>query len=776
MTRPPPLLVTGGALKGRTASELAQRQTPVIEAGTTLGPYVVERLIGQGGAGAVYLARRQVGFEQRVAIKTVAKSSSWSQRFARERETLGRLSHRAIVRIFDAGESDTVSWLAMEYVEGTAIDKDAARRRLDWTSRVQLMADICDALHYAHRELIVHGDLKPGNILVDAQGDPKIVDFGIATDLRSADDTGDHAFTPAFASPEQAAAQRLTTASDTFQCGRLLQVLCLLDESVPMPAWAREDLDAICDRATAPDPAARYESAAALAADLRALLEVRPVAAHPSSRGYRGRRLLRRHRAGVAAALTLALALAGGLVGSLWQAHRAQLHAEEAQRQARNAERSAQFVVSLLQAGNPEASNAPRSVVALLRDADARIDGELADLPLAAAQMRVTIGESLSALGHLPEGIDALERGVEQLRALGEPARRELARTLHTLASRQLTASRVEEAIATSEDALHQFDVLGEPVSLDRLAAMTVVARALGMRNRLDEQRVLYRRILADRTQLLGPDDSRLAVDWNNLGAAALQSDDYAEAEESYRQALRTIVLPPAAPESRQAWLHAGLGVVYANSWRFDEADASLAQAKAVAERLLGPDHPLLGAIAVGQANVRNLQGQFVEAETLARRAIGLYAPIDHIDRFSADIQLGFAELGQHRYEDAAATFREARQRALAVRGEDEPLSWIAVAGEGLAQIRAGDRNGLDTMQQAIAVLDTHPDWPQRARVRVLGLLVEANQHLGDTAAVRRWRERELAQHRDLLGLEHARVIELAAALDIVPVPPTDTR
>lgn len=769
MTRPPAFLITGGALKGRTAAELAQRQAPVIQAGTTLGPYVVERLIDQGGAGAVYLARRQVGFEQRVAIKTVAKSSGWSQRFAGERETLGRLSHRAIVRIFDAGESDTVSWLAMEYVEGTPIDKDAAHRALDWTARIRLMAEVCDALQYAHRELIVHGDLKPGNILVDAQGDPKIVDFGIATDLRSEDDSGDHAFTPAFASPEQVAAQRLTTASDVFQCGRLLQVLCPVDGEPALPGWARQDLDAICARATQPDPAARYESAAALAADLRALLHVHPVAAHPASRNYRWRRFLRRNRAGVAAALTLTLALIGGLVGSLWQAHRAHLHAEEAQRQANNAERSARFVVSLLQAGNPETSNAPRSVVALLLDADTRIDAELADLPLAAAQMRVTIGESLSALGRLPEGIDALERGVEQLRALGDPARRELARTLHTLASRQLTASRVDEAIATSEDALHQFDAIGEPVSLDRLAAMTVVARALGMRNRLDEQRVLYRRILADRTQLLGPDDSRLAVDWNNLGAAALQSDDYAEAEESYRQALRTIVLPPTAPESRQAWLHAGLGVVYANSWRFDDADAALAQAQSIAERLLGPDHPLLGAIAVGQANTRNLQGRFADAETFAHRAIAVYAPIDHIDRFSADIQLGFAHLGQQRFEQAIAAFRDARERALAVRGDDEPMSWIAVAGEGLARIRAGDATGLTAMQQAIDTLDAHPEWPQRARVRVLGLLVEANEHLGQTDAIRHWRERELAQQRSLLGSDHPHVKELAAALEAEP-------
>lgn len=767
-------LVTGGALRGSTLAGLVQRPAPAISAGWRFGPYVVERLIGQGGAGAVYRARREIGFEQDVAIKVVHASSEWRQRFASEQELLGRLSHRAIVRIFDAGETDGYSWLAMEHVAGLPIDQHFAANRLVWKARVAILAEICDALQYAHRELIVHGDLKPSNVLIGPHRDPKIVDFGIATDLRNADDVPDHAFTPAFASPEQVQGHRLTTAADIYQCGRLLDVLCLqatghteVDAAAAVPAWQRRDLEAIVTRATAADPFERYPSASALAADLRNTLSGQPLSARADTRGYRSRVFVRRHRGPIVAAAALALALVGGLVASLWQARIARTYAHEAERQAHNAQRTRDFVVSLLQAGNPEVASgrASRSVAELLLDADARIDRELSDVPASRAEMLVAVGSSLAVLGKTDEGIAALERGVEQLRALGPDARHDLATALHVLATRLVLVSRLDEAAARTEEALRLYDEIGETASLERLAAMTTQARVFGMRGRYHEQNRLYWNILRGRTALVGSDDSRLAVDWNNIGAAALFDDRYAEAERAYREALRVIVHPPATPESRQVWLHAGLGAVYANAWRLEEADRELQTGLEIAARTLPEGHAIVGSLLATLANVRRQQERHEDALAYAQRAVGVFAPISHTDLHTAELQVGLAQAALGRPREALPWFEQSIAHGRQVRGDQEPGVWVAQAAAGLARLQLGERGAVADIQDSVDRLAAQPERSRRSYVRILGLMAQAMQLTGDAAAERHYRQGELELYRELLGADHPLVARLQQTL-----------
>jgi non-specific serine/threonine protein kinase/serine/threonine-protein kinase len=388
------------AAHGEAESFLEQPAAPPVEApdfaGRRLGPYELVREIGRGGMGTVYLARRVDGqFEKDVAIKLVPRGLAGDQaveRFRREQQILASLDHPHIAHLLDAGATDEgVPYVVIEYVQGDPIDRYCDARRLPVADRLRLIATVCDAVQFAHRHLVVHRDLKPSNILVSADGTIKLLDFGIA---KLIDDpvsdaaltrTGVHPMTPEYASPEQVAGQRMTTASDVYSLGLLLYELLTgvrahnlksssLDEIVrvvcesaperPSAALARlapeeqarigearsappdrlrrqleGDLDHIVLAALRKEPDRRYTSVAALADDLRNYLDERPVNARGESVTYRAGKFLRRHALPAAAVALALVALVAGLVATLWQAREAEQARRVADGERRRAER-----------------------------------------------------------------------------------------------------------------------------------------------------------------------------------------------------------------------------------------------------------------------------------------------------------------------------------------------------------------------------------------------------------------------------------------------------
>ncbi len=320
----------------------------LLQTGQRIGAYIIVRTLGHGGMGSVYLAARADGyFEKQVAIKILkltGKTGDLVQRFRAEREALASLDHPNIAGIFDAGMADTgLPYFVMEYVPGRRVTTFVAERQLSIRRRLELFLKICAAVEAAHRRRIVHRDLKPGNILINEEGEPKLLDFGIAK-LLATDSTleetatGQQRFTPICASPEQATGDTVTTASDIYALGTLLyemlagqtphrfsqrnpsaeevkQVICeqtplRLSEVVSDPAEAhilRGELDAIVLMAMQKEPAKRYSSVSALAADIRRCLAARPVQALPQTKSYRLRSLVRRNKV-VAISLTLGVA------------------------------------------------------------------------------------------------------------------------------------------------------------------------------------------------------------------------------------------------------------------------------------------------------------------------------------------------------------------------------------------------------------------------------------------------------------------------------------
>jgi tetratricopeptide (TPR) repeat protein/predicted Ser/Thr protein kinase len=338
----------------------------VLAPGSRVGAWRVLRVIGRGGMGEVYLAERgDASFDKQVALKLVQGmlTPAARQRFTAEKQALARLEHPHIARLIDAGESD-VGWpyLVMEYVDGTPLDETLAGRPLEFILAIFLQ--VCDALAHAHRQLVLHRDIKPNNILVDRDGNAKLLDFGVAKLLQSAEvseesHTVDRAYTPDYASPEQVFGHPIGVGSDVYSLGVLLYrlltgvppyrfdagntaalVRALTDAPIALPSRAvltdartqtserrkrsrqlAGDLDTVLMKALQKSPERRYASVDAFADDLRRYLAHKPIQARPDAFWYRTGKFLRRNTLGVAAATAVMLALIGGLAASLWQAH-----------------------------------------------------------------------------------------------------------------------------------------------------------------------------------------------------------------------------------------------------------------------------------------------------------------------------------------------------------------------------------------------------------------------------------------------------------------------
>jgi tetratricopeptide (TPR) repeat protein/tRNA A-37 threonylcarbamoyl transferase component Bud32 len=329
--------------------------------GARVGPHRIVRELGRGGMGTVYLAERQDGeFDQRVAIKVVGwnlRSPLLLDRFRQERRILASLEHANIARLLDGGTTaDGTPYVVLEYVEGLPIDEFCDAQALTVRDRIELFRTVCHAVHYAHQRLIIHRDIKAGNILMSADGTPKLLDFGIAKllDPSAEDDavgqTIVRALTLSSASPEQVRGERITIATDIYALGVLLYRLLTgggpygeavrteaelarsICETTPMAPSAASratnggersigrDLDMIVLKALRKDPDRRYSTALELSDDLERYLQGRPVLAAPDTAAYRTAKFVRRHRTLVGGSLILLVAIVGGAGAAFWQA------------------------------------------------------------------------------------------------------------------------------------------------------------------------------------------------------------------------------------------------------------------------------------------------------------------------------------------------------------------------------------------------------------------------------------------------------------------------
>ena len=568
-----------------------------------IGPYTLRSEIGRGGMGAVYLAERSDReFEGRVAVKLVKRGMDTDfilERFRSERQILSSLSHASIARLLDGGTTaDGMPYFVMEYVEGKHLLEYADERRLPLSERIALFCSVCDAVSYAHRNLVVHRDLKPGNILVATDGTPKLLDFGLAKLLVPAGEPGEAAstlaaqrmLTPGYASPEQIRGERVTTAGDIFSLGVVLYRL-LAGEGPFMGRTAEEvsravleqqpkstkkalgeDLDTILSKALQKEPARRYASVDQLSEDLRRYTEGRPVLARKDTLTYRARKFVTRHRFGVAAAVLVALLLAGSTGTALWQARRAMQKEALALRRFEEVRRLAHTVMFELHDGIQTLPGSTPARALLVRTALRYLNGLALDTEsdpellreLAAAYERIGDVQGGTNQGNLGDTGGALRSYSTALR---------IREALVEVSGASDDRSRLAESLARTSHALARSGALR--------AALANARRCVVIR---EELLVLEPGVLRRKTDL--------AAASHTLGDALWENGDLAAAVESFTKetALQESVLvcePGPGARRNVAIAHFKLGSALAGIGKPAVALPHLEKAAAMADELL---------------------------------------------------------------------------------------------------------------------------------------------------------------------------------------------
>jgi serine/threonine-protein kinase len=444
---------------GDAVKVLEQRSTRVSE-GLRIGAYRVLREIGRVGMGTVCLAARDDDeFQKLVAVKIIRRGLDTDDiihRFRSERQILAMLDHPNIARLLDGGSTeDGLPYFVMEYIEGEPMDVYCDSHKLNVTERLRLFQGVCAAVSYAHQNLVIHRDIKPGNVLV-RDGVPRLLDFGIAkllsTELsgQAKTRTGVRPLTPEYASPEQVRGEVITTASDVYGLGALLyelltgrsplpcasqseleRAICEQEPERPSEAALRKgpepgeglplltpaavsqvregtpeklrrrlqgDLDNIVLMALRKEPPRRYSSPAQLSEDIDRHLASLPVRARPDTRGYRAAKFIRRNKTWVAMAAVTFLSLAGGIAVSLHQMQVAKQQRDLARLEQAKAARINAFLQDMVGysgvVGGTANHRIDATVAEMLDDAAGRVEKELADQPAVKAELLATIGRT----------------------------------------------------------------------------------------------------------------------------------------------------------------------------------------------------------------------------------------------------------------------------------------------------------------------------------------------------------------------------------------------
>ncbi len=732
---------------------------PAVPMPERVGPYRLIRELGRGGMGSVWLAERgDMLVGRSVALKL--PHGSWrlprlAERLEREREILATLSHPNIARLYDAGVSDDGQpWLALELVDGESIDVWIARCAPGLRERLHLFTQVVQAVAYAHGQLVVHRDLKPANILVTAEQQAKLLDFGIAKLLEGgvAEATAltreaGRAYTPEYASPEQARGDALGTASDIYSLGVVLYELLTgmrpppagSGRPPPRPSEAAHrpalhgDLDAIVLKALEPLPAARYPTAQALAEDIERHLQGLPVQARPANAGYLVRRFLMRHAWATGVTTAALFGVLGGAGVAMWQA-------QVARAEARRAEAVTTFMADVLREADPyRATDSKPTVEGLIRQARAKLGNRYADQPELRVQLLTLLAVSLIGLSAFDDAQTLLDRALAEGRAaLDErhPVVLSARLAMTTLYRNRLQTDALAAAIGPllhdmertpgvePGELVSAYENLGHLAIEERRPADAVAAadKALAL---LRQQR---------------PVDDAQVVTLSLLRSVALTY--LKPPQRALDAASDTLKLALAAwgddkPHARVLDVRSVYGRALGNAGRYRQAADELSRVVSDAEALLGPQAPMIAFTSADVARFELAADRPGVALQYADRSMATLDQAGIDDSFTRLVVLslrGQALLALRRPQ-AAAVLEQAYGLAVQSRGVDSPTAGHVAAYLALAQARAGNTD------LATRTLQAHPP-PSEADGRALAFNLHHHQGVllrlaGDSAGAR---------------------------------------
>ena len=694
----------------------------------TIGPYRILGVLGEGGMGTVYEAAETGPVRRRVALKIVRaglNSREVLARFAIERQALALMNHDGIAKVFHAGETEQGEpYFVMELVHGLPITEYCDSRRLTARQRLELFSTVCLAVQHAHQKGVIHRDLKPSNIIVteqDGVARVKVIDFGIAkalnaplTDFTLVTRLGQPLGTAMYMSPEQAESSGLDvdTRADIYSLGVILFELLVGEPPMaprgeaihifmarlasrrtdpPMPssrittlgtgseavAYARHtdpgslrrqlrgDVDWIVVKALDPDRARRYDSAAALSADIGRHLAHEPVAARAPSPSYRLRKLVLRHPVavpvGVLAILAIATSASFAVAGMVRARHAEQL----AQQEAAAARGVTDFLVGLFAPVPGDVRPDQLTARQILDRGASTASRELADQPLVRGRILHTVGKAYAKLGLYEEaraqfdealaartrilGATSLPVAETELELAGVTAARGdfaaadghyaralairesllghehplVARVAYGIGSLRWEQGKLDEAEAQYRRALRidERSTANWAEMADDLMGIGILD---GQRNAYAQAESLMKRSIAVQEEHLGPDDSNVSSSLNNLGGIYLLTGRYADALPLYERVRKTYerTLDPLHPNL--AAIYSNLGEIYGKVGRFAEAESLFRRSIAMKEKRLAPDSPRLAITLQSFGDLLRDEGKFPEAEAAYRRALDI--------------------------------------------------------------------------------------------------------------------------------------------------------
>jgi serine/threonine-protein kinase len=680
----------------RVASALITRSP-----GDTLGPYRILREVGEGGMSRVYLAERaDEQYRMQVAVKVIRPgldTPALLDRLRQERQILANLNHPYIAHLLDGGTTeDGTPFVVMEYVEGVTIDRFCEEGGLSLEGRLELFLKVCNAVQYAHRNLIIHRDLKPNNLLVTADGTPKLLDFGIAKVLNpesfpqdvSETQAGLWLLTPQYASPEQIRGEELTTGSDIYSLGVLLYRLLagappyrlegkspgavertVCEEPVPAPSelapegarnLLRGDLDSIILHALEKDPEARYASVERLADDLERYRVGLPVSVRGSTFGYRARRFLRRHRTAFLTA-TAVLLLLITVVG--FYTYQLKRERDQARRLANEMSHFTVFVNDVIKQSNPSETQAQEVTVREAVERMAEKVEQLEEEPALQAALRFQVGGLYSSLYQFDKAEVQLRESLRIRRQLYPGPNLEVAESANDLGKALYFQGDVEEAEALVTEAWQLRRRLLGPDAEETVESQNNLAAVLEALGEYERAEPIFWAVLERRRSLSkGKPSVEVAETLNNLAAVHWSLQELEEAETLYRQALEIKEKLYKPPHGDIATAMNNLAALLSDRQDHQTARDLFAEALAMNRTLFGDIHPYVSRGLHRLAGEERALGNLASAEVHFREALQLHrqiAPEDpRIGRWLVD--LGGLLVEDRRCAAAEALLREA--------------------------------------------------------------------------------------------------------------------
>ncbi len=740
-------------LKGQ-ASDAIYIQPKKNYNGTVIGNYKIINQIAEGGMGSVFLAERADGqFEQKVALKIIKpgmNSNEIIKRFQFERQILARLQHPNIARLLDGGLTDeNLPYFTMEYVEGDPIDQYCDKNNLSINERLKLFSEVCNAIQYAHQNLVIHRDLKPNNIIIKKDGTVKLLDFGIAKVFTEDDSfaqseltrTGLYVMTPEYASPEQIKGEAITTSTDIYSLGLILyqlitgekaykiktqspleleKIICYTEPVKPssiikllqtkneikaekisrahktnldkLIKTLSGDLDNICLMALRKEPERRYSSAEQFQQDIENYLEGRPVSARQNTIYYRTNKFIIRHKIAVISAFAIFL-----IAASLTTFYFIQLKKErdKAQLEAQKAEEVSNFLKNIFKLSDPyEARGKTITARELLDKGAQKINQELSDQPDVKASMLSLIGSVYQNLGLFDKSDTLLKEALAIRMKLNKNGMKE-AKSLRDLGELYTYKGEYSKADSLLTNALNIYNINSEKEDNSYAWILGDLAWVYKSKGNYNKSELYYKKAIKLLNRNKNNNNEDLLIMMNNFALELHEEGKYDEAEKMFKETLglqKEIYGDKPHPEISTTTYN--LAELLRDRGKYAEAEKMFKTSLAMDTKLSGPENPDVAYSLQGLASVYKIKGNFDEAQKLFLQVLNMrkkFLGDNHPDVAYAISNLGLLFYSEQKYDSSKKYYEKALILHKKLNGPNHPSVAICLNKLGFINYKKGN-------------------------------------------------------------------------------------